>query len=194
MERADIIKTIKVMEKYKFPFTKTKNVNSSAQAIKAAKIMRFPVLLKLISTDQEILAIKKHIDQVDALEKAYIDISKKSKKKGVQIIIQKEQEGIETFVSLKQDAQFGPIIFFGFNRENTLQITPVSKSQALDMIQTHPSANLLKTKPLLHLETLGAILTKLTKVAEDKKIEEITLTCLTNEKTTSIMEAKILMN
>ena len=49
MQQLDINKTMKILEKHKLPFSKSKLATTPEQAVKIAKEIGFPVALKIIS-------------------------------------------------------------------------------------------------------------------------------------------------
>ena len=83
MEQLAIDKAIKLLEKYKLPFVKSKLAKSPEQAQKIAKELGFPVALKVISPNiihkSDMGGVKVNLKDEGQVKAAYDSIIKKTK-------------------------------------------------------------------------------------------------------------------
>lgn len=192
MVQLELNKTIKLLEKYKLPFSKLKLAKSSEQALKIAKEIKFPVVLKIYSPDiihkSDIDGVKTNIENEEQLSQAYDEILKSAKKKIPKakiegIIIQKMESGLEVIIGMKQDPQFGPVLMFGIGgifveilKDVVFRIAPIDKAQAKSMIEEIKTHKLLEgtrgQKPV-NKKALVGLLIKTSKLVTENKIQEL---------------------
>lgn len=213
MQQLDIKKTIKLLEKNRFPFPESKIVNTLEQTKKAAEEIKYPIALKIVAPElihkSDIKGVKTNLENQEQLEKAFNDLQniiKKKKIKKAEILVQKMESGTEVIIGLKRDPQFGPVILFGLGgifteilKDTSLRITPIEKSQALEMIKEIKSFPILEGvrggKPV-NLNALIDIIVKTSNLVEkDKNIQELDFNpIILNEKSAVIVDARIMVD
>lgn len=214
MQQLNIIKTIKLLEKYTISFSPSKLATTPQQAAKIAQQIGFPVVLKIISPDilhkSDIGGVKVGLENQEQVIAAYNEILKNVKKKARKakidgILVQKIESGLEVIVGMRRDPQFGPVLLFGLGgvfveilKDTSLRITPVDKNQALEMIKeikSYPILCGIRGKKPVNISALVNIITKTSNLAEkNKKILELDFNpIIVNEKSATIVDARIMV-
>ncbi|MCX7785310.1 MAG: acetate--CoA ligase family protein [candidate division WOR-3 bacterium] len=113
----------KILAAYKIPILPNVLITDPQELIDQAKLIGFPVVLKVVSSDilhkTEVGGVAVDIGNEDELLQKFQEMPKhiKQHKPDAKIegyLIQKMAEkGIETILGIKKDPQFGPIIMFG---------------------------------------------------------------------------------
>ena len=135
-------------------------VNSADQAVKAAKKLGFPLVMKVVSPQilhkTDVGGVKVGLDNVNDVKKTFNDMYKRlSKKKGVQlkgILLEKMvPKGTELIVGLQNDPQFGPVIMVGIGgvltevfRDVAFRMLPITTSDAKSMLDELKGSKMLK--------------------------------------------------
>jgi len=135
-------------------------VNSADQAVKAAKKLGFPLVMKVVSPQilhkTDVGGVKVGLDNVNDVKKTFNDMYKHlSKKKGVQLkgtLLEKMvPKGTELIVGLQNDPQFGPIIMVGIGgvltevfRDVAFRMLPITTSDAKSMLDELKGSKMLK--------------------------------------------------
>jgi len=211
MRQLEINKAIKLLEKHKLSFAKSKLVNTPEQAVKFANEIGYPVVLKVSSPriihKSDIGGVEVNLKDDKQVEGTFDKIIKKAKKKKEKlegVLVQKQEYGLEVIVGMKKDPQFGPVIMFGLGgifteilKDTSLKITPVDKKQALGMIKqikAHPILEGARGEKPVNINALVDIITKTSKLSEDKKIQGLDFNpIIVNEKNATIVDVKIMM-
>jgi len=207
MEQLEFNKTKKLLGKYKLLFAKSDIAKSEEQAIKSAKKIGFPVVLKLISKEiihkTEEGAVITDINSEEEAKEAYNSLMKKTKKKIEGILVQKMEIGKEVIIGMKRDPQFDAVIMFGLGgifvevlKDVSFRIAPIDKVQAGEMMDEIKASEILKgvrgEKPV-NIEKLVDILMKVSKLSENKKIIELDFNpVIVNETSATIVDARIM--
>jgi 3-hydroxypropionyl-CoA synthetase (ADP-forming) len=135
-------------------------VTSAEDAVKQAKKIGFPIVMKVVSPQilhkTEVGGVKVGIDNVNDVKKTFTDMyGRLSKKKGVDvkgILLEKMvPKGVELIVGIQNDPQFGPIIMVGLGgimtevmKDVAFRMLPITTSDAKSMINELKGAKLLK--------------------------------------------------
>jgi acyl-CoA synthetase (NDP forming) len=168
------------------PYKVAKTLN---EAINAAQELGFPVVMKIISAEilhkSDVGGVILNLRNSEDVIKAFTEISKSTKsEEGV--LISPMVSGIELFLGVLQDEQFGPVVAFGFGgkyievfKDVSFRLLPVSREDAIGMIEETKSSVILQgirgEKPRDIEAVVDAIL-KLSKLAVDyPDIKEIDL-------------------
>ena len=179
-----------------------------SEASKAARKLRFPVVLKIISKDAlhktEIGGVK-IVRDLDDLKKSFSDlvnISRKRKMTLEGILIQEHVNGIETIIGIKNDSTFGHVIMFGTGgtavellKDVSFRVCPITDKDAQSMIDD------LKMKQLLYgfrgkktnIKLLKKTLVEVSKIPhENKNLQELDINpFIINEKSGKVADARI---
>jgi len=139
-----------VLKAYEVRTPDEKHANSREYAVKAARSIGYPVVMKVSSPDIShksdvggvVVNIKSDRETKNAYESIYANINKRlptARMNGV--IIQKMIEGKEAIVGVSRDPQFGPFITFGLGgiyvevlRDVSHRVAPITSEEAKKMI------------------------------------------------------------
>jgi acetyltransferase len=134
------------------PCTTFALADSWTHAVQIAQELGFPVALKISSSDilhkSDVGGVKLDLNSAEAVEKAYDELLSavkrnipKSQVDGV-LVSKMASPGLEVIVGMNRDPQFGPVILFGLGgimvdifQDVSLRLLPLTKEEALDMIQ-----------------------------------------------------------
>ena len=144
----------KVCDAYGIPLPKEAMATSADQAASAAANIGFPVVMKIVSADilhkTEAGGVKIRIADAAAAREAYEDIIENAKQykadakiDGVQIQQMLPSGAQEVLVGAFTDPSFGKLVGFGLGgilvevlKDITFRLAPVTKEQALDMLES----------------------------------------------------------
>lgn len=137
---------------YGLPVPKYKVASTPEEAIKAAKEMGFPVVMKVLSKDiihkSDAGCVMLGISNEEEVEKAFkniinnaINFNPNAEIKGV-LIEEMLPRGLEVVVGAMRDPEFGPTVMFGLGgifieviRDVTFRVAPVTRDEAEEMIK-----------------------------------------------------------
>jgi 4-hydroxybutyryl-CoA synthetase (ADP-forming) len=149
-----------VLRAYGFPLPQSILAKTAQEAVKAAKKIGFPVVMKIASPQiihkSDAGGVKVGVASEQAVKESFDTIIKNAKKynknaqiKGV-LIQEMVKGGKELIIGSKQESGFGPVIMLGMGgiyvevlKDVTFRLAPVTDKEADDMI------NSIKTKKLL---------------------------------------------
>jgi len=181
---------------YGIPTPRQGLARTSAEAVKMAARLRFPVVLKIVSDDilhkteaggvivgvEDGAAVKRAFDQLVKNAKRY---KKNPRIEGVQVQ-QMVKGGQEVMVGAITDPSFGKMIAFGLGgvlvevmKDITFRMTPVSKKDALGMLDSIGAAEVLlgvRGGKGVNRAALADIIVKVSKLVNDfPEIHEVDL-------------------
>ncbi|RJQ23207.1 acyl-CoA synthetase [Candidatus Parcubacteria bacterium] len=135
-------------------------VTSPKQAVKAAKKIGYPLVMKIVSPQilhkTDVGGVKVGIDNDKDVKKTFNDMYKRlSKKKGVEVkgvLLEKMvPKGVELIVGLQVDPQFGPVIMVGLGgvmtevfKDVAFRMLPITIADAKSMLEELKGAKILK--------------------------------------------------
>ena len=135
-------------------------VTSAEEAVKQAKKIGFPLVMKVVSPQilhkTDVGGVKVGLDNVNDVKKTFKDMyGRLSKKKGVDvkgILLEKMvPKGVELIVGIQNDPQFGPVIMVGLGgimtevmKDVAFRMLPISTSDAKSMLSELKGSALLK--------------------------------------------------
>ena len=205
-------KTLGILTRYKIPVPKTKIIGSKKELFKAAKLIGFPLFIKVNSPDiahkTDIGAVKKAENEEQLLE-AYDQIIKNTRKKMPKarikgVILQEVKTGKEVIIGVKKDPQFNTVMLFGLGgifvevfKDISLRIIPIDEKDADEMIKEIKGYQILKgardEKPI-NFDELKKIMVNVSKlVANNKNISEMDLNpVMVNQKEAVAVDFKIM--
>jgi acyl-CoA synthetase (NDP forming) len=182
-----------LLSKYKIPHIKNIVIKSQEDALNAAAVFGYPLVLKLYSEEvlhkteegAVILNIKNKEELISAffyLQKRFEKLSKK------EIILQKFiplKNGIELIIGGFKDPQFGQLIMLGMGgifvevyKDVTFRICPITKKDAFSMISELKSFPIIKGvrgKKPINQEKIANMLVKCSKLLEKEDPKEFDL-------------------
>ena len=135
-------------------------VTSAEEAVKQAKKIGFPLVMKVVSPQilhkTDVGGVKVGLDNVNDVKKTFKDMyGRLSKKKGVDvkgILLEKMvPKGVELIVGVQNDPQFGPVIMVGLGgimtevmKDVAFRMLPITTSDAKSMLNELKGSALLK--------------------------------------------------
>ncbi|MCE5336434.1 MAG: acetate--CoA ligase family protein [Desulfobacteraceae bacterium] len=163
-----------------------KTCASAGEALDFAGSVGFPVALKIdsaeISHKTDIGAVALNICDAAALKASYETIMANCRKacpsaRDLKILVQKmAPDGIDVFVGMKMDEQFGPAIVLGMGgvlvevlRDTSIRLAPVRRSEALEMIGELNGHKLFagyRGKPAADVDALADTIVKVSRFAK----------------------------
>ncbi len=180
----------RVLKAYGFPVVKERLVNSRAGALKAAKEIGLPVVLKACSphiahkTEKKLIEVD--LRTLKEVQKAYDAILERVGDSPLDgVLVQEMVKGSrELVIGMIRDAQFGPCVMFGLGgiftevlKDVSFRIAPLEKRDALEMAQEIKGAPILgsfRGMPGVDMELLSAMLISAGKLGlENDAIKEV---------------------
>ena len=135
-------------------------VTSAEEAVKQAKKIGFPLVMKVVSPQilhkTDVGGVKVGLDNVNDVKKIFKDMyGRLSKKKGVEvkgILLEKMvPKGVELIVGIQNDPQFGPVIMVGLGgimtevmKDVAFRMLPITPLDAKSMLNELKGSALLK--------------------------------------------------
>ena len=182
----------KIMNKYRIPTTKEFLAKKPEEAVKFAKKIGYPVVLKVDSEDiihktetrTVVTNVRNDEDVLEAFEKIIKNAKRhKPNAKINGVIVQEHVEGHETIVGGKIDPQFGPVILFGAGgiftevlRDTSIRICPIEREDAEEMINDIKYSKILKGyrgEPPVKMNEIINILLKVSKIMMKENVKEM---------------------
>ncbi len=151
---------IKLFQEYGLPVPGFKVAKTKEEAVAAARLLGYPVVLKIISRDilhkSDVGGVKVNIQSDDAMAAAYDAMMEDVRRRtaaeieGV-MVVEQADKGVECIVGMVQDQQFGPAIMFGLGgifvevlKDVSFRLLPLSREEAETMIKETKGYQLLK--------------------------------------------------
>ena len=185
---------IQILRTYGFSLPKNILAKTESDAVKAAKKIRFPVVMKIASPQiihkSDAGGVKVGLKNDKEVRSAFREIVKNAKKydkkaliKGV-LIVEMVKGGKEMIIGSKLEPGFGPVIMLGMGgiyveilKDVTFRLAPVTDKEANDMISSIKTQKLLKgvrgEKPS-DINKLSECIQRLSQLVTDfKEIKEL---------------------
>jgi len=152
----------KVLSEYSIPCSREVLCHTVQEAIDAFREIGGPVVVKLISPEiphkTEAGTVQLSIDHETAVRDAYRQVMENAEEympnaKIMGVLVQEmiTDPVTEVIVGISKDADFGPVVLFGLGgtavelyRDRTLGIPPLSRDEALEMINQSRASRLLQ--------------------------------------------------
>ena len=179
----------KVLDAYSIPVTRELVVKDISDAVKFAREIGYPVVLKgsssTLTHKTELNLIELDIKDEDGLTSAYKAIEERGGDKLDGILVQQMIKGDREFVAgLIRDPQFGPCVMFGLGgiftevlKDVTFRVAPLEKRDALEMMDEIKAKKLLdefRGKPAVNRDILADALVNLGRIGlEIDEVAEI---------------------
>ena len=166
----DEVASKKLLAAYGIPISKEAIAQTSAEAVKIAKKIGFPVVAKVVSPDilhkSDVGGVVLNINSAAEVKKAFDDITKRVKKlkgkpklEGI-LIAQQVKADLELVVGASLDAEMGPVVLFGTGgvdiellKDVALAGAPIDAAEARQLIARTKAGVKLKGyrgRPALH--------------------------------------------
>ncbi len=149
-----------VLRAYGFPIPVSRLAINEDEAVRAANLIGYPVVLKIVSPDiihkSDAGGVKVNIMSDEEVRDAFRSIIASAKKydanaKIVGVLVEEMiKDGKEVIIGAKRDPKFGPTIMFGLGgiyvevlKDITFRLAPIGKHEAMKMINEIKSSKLL---------------------------------------------------
>ena len=205
-----------ILKKYKVSVPGFSLVTSANQAVKDAKRLGFPLVMKVVSPQilhkTDVGGVKVGVNDTADVKKTFNDMyGRLSKKKGVNvkgILLEKMvPKGVELIVGIQNDSQFGPVIMVGLGgvlteifKDVAFRMLPITTSDAKSMLNELKGSKILKgfrgSKPI-DLNILAKALVQIGKIGVDNAdyINSIDFNpIVVYPKSYNVVDAKIILN
>ncbi len=183
-----------ILRIYGFPLPKSTLAKTESDAVKAAKEIGYPVVMKIASPQiihkSDAGGVKVGLSNDKEVENAFKEIIENAKKydknadiKGV-LVVEMVKGGKEMIIGSKLEPGFGPVIMLGMGgiyveilKDVTFRLAPVTEREADDMISSIKTQKLLKgvrgEKPS-DIKKLSDCIQRLSQLVSDfKEIKEL---------------------
>lgn len=205
----------KMLKKAGIPITKEFLTKTPEEAVKYAKKIGFPVVLKISSPDilhktdvgGILVGLENEKEVKKGFEKIIKNVKKRKPKAKIQgILVQEMVSGKELIIGSKKDIQFGPVIMFGLGgifvevlKDVSFRVIPIKKEDAREMIKEIKGYPILKgirgEKPIKFKALIDCLLKVSDFVWKNKKIQELDINPLfANENGVKAADVKIILN
>jgi len=183
-----------ILRLYGFPLPKSTLAKTESDAVKTAKEIGYPVVMKIVSPQiihkSDAGGVKVGLSNDKEVENAFKEIIENAKKydknaviKGV-LVVEMVKGGKEMIIGSKLESGFGPVIMLGMGgiyveilKDVTFRLAPVTEREADDMISSIKTQKLLKgvrgEKPS-DIKKLSDCIQRLSQLVTDfKEIKEL---------------------
>lgn len=207
----DQTKASAILKKYSIKFPKTLLFKKAADFDPGK--LKFPAALKVDSSEiihkTEYKLVYTNLGDARQVRESIIDAEKKLKSlkiKNYSFILQEMVTGIEFILGMKTDKTFGKIIVFGpggifvdLFRDTVMRVAPLSKKEAVDMIDSIKSRKLLegfRNMPAVNKDKLAGLILSFSKLAvKEKQLSEIDFNpVIANEYDAIVVDARMIEN
>jgi len=205
-----------ILKKYKVSVPGFSLATSANQAVRDAKRLGFPLVMKVVSPQilhkTDVGGVKVGVDNTADVKSTFNDMyGRLSKKKGVNvkgILLEKMvPKGVELIVGIQNDPQFGPVIMVGLGgvlteifKDVAFRMLPITTSDAKSMLNELKGSKILKgfrgSKPI-DLNMLAKALVQIGKIGVDNAdyINSIDFNpIVVYPKSYNVVDAKIILN
>ncbi len=183
-----------VLRAYRFPVIESELAKNEAEAVRAAREVGFPVVLKIASPEVvhkfDFDAVRLDLKDEMAVRQAYREIMKnvRLRKRDARItgmtVEKMARPGKEIILGMSRDHQFGPVLMFGLGgvyvealEDVAFRLAPIREYSALAMIKktkTHKILEGFRGGPVYDLEAIAECLRKLSQLVVDfEEIQEL---------------------
>lgn len=200
---------------YGIPVTKFELAKSEEEAVKFAKAIGFPTVLKIVSPDiihksdigGVIVDLKNEHDVRQGYNRILENVKKHDSKARIAGVLVQEMapSSTEVIVGAIKDPQFGPAVMFGLGgvfvevlKDVTFRVAPITEDDACEMISEVKAYPLLKgyrNTPPVDIDAITKILLNTSKLVTDHmEIKELDLNpVIVYEKGAKTVDARIIL-
>lgn len=215
-QKMDDLKTRAIMKRFGIPFVKQSLAKNEEQAVRHAKNIGYPIVLKVSSPDiihkTDVGGVVLDIGNTEELREEYQKMLKKVREKKPRaridgVIVQEmvPRDSREMIVGGRRDPQFGPVVMFGLGgvwvealKDVSFRLAPLDRRDAKEMIKEIRGYSILEgfrgQKPV-NFKLLEDVLMNVSKLIwKDKKIQEMDINPLfISEKKAIAVDARIVV-
>lgn len=157
------VKAKDILQAYGFQTLKGRLAATAAEAKEIAQFSGFPVAMKIVSSDiihkSDLGGVRLHVansrEVEDAFDLMMLRIKKLAPEAAIEgIYVEKMADaGLEVILGMTRDPQFGPMLMFGLGgifvevmKDVTFHLAPITESEAIQMLKSTRSYEMLKGK------------------------------------------------
>ncbi|NPB09449.1 MAG: CoA-binding protein [Thermodesulfobacteria bacterium] len=150
-----------ILEAYGFRFPKSLLARTTEEAVLAARVIGYPVVLKVVSPNilhkTDVGGVKVNIRTEEELKEAFLEITNNIRRREpratiIGVLVQEMiTNGREVILGFNRDPQFGPLVMFGLGgiyvevlKDVSFRLAPFGPREAREMIREIKSFPLLK--------------------------------------------------
>ncbi len=177
------VKSKDILKAYGFHILEGKLTSSPEEAVECARFIGFPVALKIISPSivhkSDLGGVRLNLgsaqEVADAFDLMMLRINKHAPNAIIGgIYVEKMAEkGLEVIIGMTRDPQFGPMLMFGLGgifvevmKDVTFHLAPITENEAVQMLQSTRSYELLQGKRGLKEVDIHAIAVALQRISQ----------------------------
>ena len=205
-----------LLSKYRIPVPRYSVASSEEEALKVAKRLGFPLVIKIVSPDimhkTDIGGIKMNITNPPQVKESYKNIicnvrkNKPEARISGMLLYKQAPEGVEVIVGMIRDLQFGPTVMFGLGgifieilKDVAFRVCPVERTDIEEMLTEVEGIKMLqgyRGQPRRDVNTIIDIIMEISRLALDYPIiKEIDLNpIIVYEKSLLVVDAKIFID
>ncbi len=186
---------IKLLKDYHIPYPKSYVAKNIKEVKELTKDLNYPLVMKVLSPQiihkSEYGGVILNIQNSDEAEKAYNEIVKKVKAKGIQdifgvLICEQAEAGVELIIGGTYDDIFGPVLMFGMGgifvevlKDVSFRVCPINEDMAMEMIseiKAFPILSGVRGEGSINLSALAKLLSTVSVLITDNTdIREVDL-------------------
>jgi acetate---CoA ligase (ADP-forming) len=177
------VKSKDILKAYGFHILEGRLTSTPEEAVEIARFIGFPVALKIISPSivhkSDLGGVRLNLgsaqEVADAFDLMMLRINKHAPKAIIGgIYVEKMAEkGLEVIIGMTRDPQFGPMLMFGLGgifvevmKDVTFHLAPITENEAVQMLQSTRSYELLQGKRGLKEVDIHAIAVALQRISQ----------------------------
>jgi len=177
------VKAKNILKAYGFLIPEGFLATSSDEAVEIAERIGFPVAMKIVSPDivhkSDLGGVRLNISGSDGVRDAFDLMVMRIRERAPQawiegVYVEKmASAGLEVIIGMNRDPQFGPMLMFGLGgifvevmKDVTFHLAPISESEAIQMLKSTRSYEILEGKRGQKGVDLGAIANGLQRISQ----------------------------
>lgn len=177
------VKAKDILRAYGFKTPEGYLAASSARAVEAAQRIGYPVAMKIVSPDivhkSDLGGVRLNLANSGAVEDAYdlmvLRMGQRAPEARIEgVFVEKMLEpGLEVIIGMSRDPQFGPMLMFGLGgifvevmKDVTFHLAPITQEEAIQMLKSTRSYEILQGKRGRQGVDLAAIATGLQRISQ----------------------------
>jgi acetyltransferase len=177
------VKSKDILKAYGFRIMEGRLTTSLEEAVEIARFIGFPVAMKIVSPSivhkSDLGGVRLNIgssqEVADAFDLMMLRINKHAPNAIVEgVYVEKMAEkGLEVIIGMTRDPQFGPMLMFGLGgifvevmKDVTFHLAPITENEAIQMLKSTRSYELLEGKRGLKEVDISAIAVSLQRISQ----------------------------
>jgi len=177
------VKAKNILDAYGFKIPEGYLATNSSEAVEIAERIGYPVAMKIVSPDiihkSDLGGVRLNVTNSEAVADAYdlmmLRIGQRAPEAWIEGIYVEKMlaRGLEVIIGMNRDPQFGPMLMFGLGgifvevmKDVTFHLAPITREEAIQMLMSTRSYEILKGKRGHRGVDLAAIATGLQRISQ----------------------------